>query len=166
MIGHFSGSKHRKLIFWNLHLQVNLGRLGIRARVMIWRWKIPEITPKTRKSYAFLWCFLLPSKHCWISFFYLDENTDSFHYLVDANNASEWMWTIYYEYMAGVIMNMISLCGLSVFYCWVNKIDDDNDGHLDTVNFYHPLDTNTYGNCFFFALKWPPLSFICWTISN
>lgn len=74
----------------------------------------------------------------------LDEHWDSFEFLAYANNASEWMWKIYYKYMAGVLINVAFTSVLSVFYCWLN--DDDNDGHLDTANFYHPQAKITYWN--------------------
>lgn len=63
----------------------------------------------------------------------LDENAMTFQYLTKANGTSEWMWSIYFKYVAISVSNMVVSCLLSVFYFnFILRIES-------TDNYYRPL---------------------------
>lgn len=64
----------------------------------------------------------------------LDKNEESFHFLVQANNTSEWMWKTYFKYvMAGFSISSILVCAGSTTICYVTK------GDFDPEHVYHVL---------------------------
>lgn len=63
----------------------------------------------------------------------LDEKSQLFHYLVEANKKSDWIWTIYFKCMIGVFMNTATMAGASVV------MNHFLNGSFDTNNLYHPF---------------------------
>ena len=67
-----------------------------------------------------------------VFFMNLDVNDVSFRFLTQANNRSEWMWTIYFKYIAISIINLGITSIISIIYCYSTR------GNLDVNHFYHP----------------------------
>ena len=64
---------------------------------------------------------------------FLDENSDSFRFLAHANNTSEWMWKIYFKFMAAsLIVDFIVLPLIFNLFSLINS------GNLSVANFFHP----------------------------
>lgn len=62
----------------------------------------------------------------------LDEDEVTFWYLVQANKTSEWMWTLYFKYMAAEVFSLAGTSLISVLYCYLTQ------GNFDTRHFYRP----------------------------
>lgn len=63
----------------------------------------------------------------------LDQNEDSFAFLIEANNKSEWLWSVYFKYlMGGFFANMMVAAIISGALCYILS------GHLDVDILYHP----------------------------
>lgn len=62
----------------------------------------------------------------------LDENEDSFKFLVEANEKSEWLWQFYFKFMIITCSNTAFLSALSAFTCYFKY------GKFDGQFLYHP----------------------------
>lgn len=62
-----------------------------------------------------------------------EKNADSFRFLAQTSHTSEWMWKIYFSWIAILlIMNVIVAPIIILYYLMIN-------GKLDADNFYRPI---------------------------
>lgn len=62
----------------------------------------------------------------------LDANEDSFNFLMQANEKSEWLWKFYFKFMIITCSNTAFLSALSAFTCYFKY------GKFDEKFLYHP----------------------------
>lgn len=79
----------------------------------------------------------------------LDENRVAYQFLARANNTSEWLWTLYFKYVAVSIIGFISTSLLSVLYSYSIRGDLNTDhfyliGRFVWANWNSPIETNNF----------------------
>lgn len=63
---------------------------------------------------------------------HLDKNEDSFRFLMQANNTSERMWSIYVKCLVFALSNAILSAIGSIIVCYLKN------GEFDVTHLYHP----------------------------
>lgn len=63
----------------------------------------------------------------------LDKNADSFRFLAQANNVSEWMWKIYFWCMICIFFGTLTIYMSFVLYCWLTH------GRIIIDHLYRPF---------------------------
>lgn len=63
-----------------------------------------------------------------------DKNKKHFHYLMAANNQTEWLWSFFFKFAVfGYLLNNVSMCAVPAFLCyWRGQ-------SFDTNLLYHPF---------------------------
>ena len=67
--------------------------------------------------------------------FDLDKRMDTMHFLIQANETCEWMWSIYRKFTLLFVLEMLIIPTTSIFLCWFI------DGELIVEHFFRPLKT-------------------------
>lgn len=66
-------------------------------------------------------------------YLFADKNDQSFRYLAQANNKSEWMWTFYMKYViVGFMICNINTAMTSMMISWLHN------GNIDIDHLYYP----------------------------
>lgn len=107
--------------------------------------KVSVFSPKLFLSLRWIACSILYFSFNFIQI--LDNNGKLIEILNHANNKCEWLWTIHFKFMTIFFLNVILLCGISIFICWLNY------GKLQIDHFYHPADTECAKQLFNHFLK-------------